>query len=286
MRFYGPCGWLAHSAALVAVLAAPLLMTPLITPPAQAFDEAKYPDLKGQWERVGAPRWLDAKTAPFTPEYRAIFEANLKDQAEGGQGTDPTFTCLAPGMPRVMNMYAPFEIVVTPKTTHMLMDHIHDSRRIFTDGRAWPKDIEPSFSGYSIGKWIDQDGDGRFDLLEVETRSLRGPRAYDATGMPFHADNETVINERIYLDKADKNTLFDEITVHDHALTRPWTMVKKYIRTATVDKQPVWREAVCAENNPHVVIAEEPYMLSADGYLMPAKKDQAPPDLKYFRPRK
>ena len=249
---------------------------------ARAFDEEKYPDLKGQWERVGAPRWLDAKTAPFTPEYRAIFEENLKDQAAGGQGTDPTFTCLAPGMPRVMNMYAPFEIIVTPRTTHMLMDHIHDSRRIFTDGREWPKEMEPSFSGYSIGKWIDEDGDGRYDVLAVETRALRGPRSYDSTGMPFHADNETVINERIYLDKADKNTLYDEITVHDHALTQPWTAVKKYARKTV--KQPVWQEAVCAENNPHVVIADEPYMLSADGFLMPAKKDQAPPDLKYFRP--
>ena len=185
-------------------------------------------------------------------------------------------------MPRVMNMYAPFEIIVTPRTTHMLMDHIHDSRRIFTDGREWPKEMEPSFSGYSIGKWIDEDGDGRYDVLAVETRALRGPRSYDSTGMPFHADNETVINERIYLDKADKNTLYDEITVHDHALTQPWTAVKKYARKAI--KQPVWQEAVCAENNPHVVIADEPYMLSADGFLMPAKKDQAPPDLKYFRP--
>jgi hypothetical protein len=247
---------------------------------AQAFDESKYPDLKGQWDRTAAPRWLDAKSAPLTAEYRAIFEENLRDQAAGGQGTDPTFTCLAPGMPRVMNAYAPFEIVVTPRSTHMLMDHIHDSRRIFTDGRPWPKEMEPSFSGYSIGQWIDEDGDGRFDVLVVETRGLRGPRSYDSTGLPFHSDNETVITERIYLDKADKNTLYDEITVTDHALTRPWTAVKKYVRK--VDKQPVWREAVCAENNPHVVIADEPYMMSADGFLMPAKKDQAPPDLKYF----
>jgi len=275
MRFRVRSASLAQATTFVAALL-------LTVAGARAFDEEKYPDLKGQWERTAAPRWLDAKTAPFTPEYRAIFEENLKDQAAGGQGTDPTFTCLAPGMPRVMNMYAPFEIIVTPRTTHMLMDHIHDSRRIFTDGREWPKEMEPSFSGYSIGKWIDEDGDGRYDVLAVETRALRGPRSYDSTGMPFHADNETVINERIYLDKADKNTLYDEITVHDHALTQPWTAVKKYARKAV--KQPVWQEAVCAENNPHVVIADEPYMLSADGFLMPAKKDQAPPDLKYFRP--
>jgi hypothetical protein len=265
------------SLAYAAAIAAAMLMA---VAGARAFDESKYPDLKGQWDRTAQPRWADAKSAPLTAEYRAIFEENLKDQAAGGQGTDPTFTCVAPGMPRVMNMYAPFEIIVTPRTTHMLMDHIHDSRRIFTDGRDWPKEMQPNFNGYSIGKWIDEDGDGRYDVLVVETRGLRGPRSYDSTGLPLHADNETVINERIYLDKADKNTLYDEITVKDHALTRPWTMVKKYVRKP--NKQPVWQEAVCAENNPHVVIADEPYMLSADGFLMPAKKDQAPPDLKYF----
>jgi hypothetical protein len=175
----------------------------------QAFDESKYPDLKGQWDRAAGTGLWDGKTAPLTSEYRAIFEANVKDQREGGQGTDPTYICLAPGMPRVMNAYGPFEIVVTPNTTHILMDHIHDSRRIFTDGREWPKELEPSFAGYSIGKWVDEDGDGRYDVLVVETRGLKGPRAYDGNGLPFHSDNQTVIKERIYLDKADQNTLYE-----------------------------------------------------------------------------
>jgi hypothetical protein len=248
---------------------------------AQAFDESKYPDLKGQWQRTGAPRWASAREAPLTEEYRAIFEANLKDQAAGGQGTDPTFTCLAPGMPRVMNVYEPMEIVVTPYTTYLLMQHIHDSRRIFTDGRDWPRDdVEPTFAGYSIGHWVDEDGNGRYDALMVETRNLKGPRSYDSTGLPLHRDNQAVIKERIYLDKADANTLYDEITVIDHALTRPWTITKKYLRN--VEKYPVWRETVCAENNHHVVIGTENYFLSAEGYLMPAKKDQPPPDLRYF----
>ena len=261
-----------------AALAAALCM---IIGGAQAFDESKYPDLKGQWQRTGAPRWASAREAPLTEEYRAIFEANLKDQAAGGQGTDPTFTCLPPGMPRVMNVYEPMEIVVTPYTTSLLMQHIHDSRRIFTDGRDWPgDDVEPTFAGYSIGHWVDEDGNGRYDALMVETRNLKGPRAYDSTGLPLHRDNQAVIKERIYLDKADPNTLYDEITVIDHALTRPWTITKKYRRNA--EKRPVWRETVCAENNHHVVIGTENYFLSAEGYLMPAKKDQPPPDLRYF----
>jgi hypothetical protein len=247
---------------------------------AQAFDETKYPDLKGQWQRVGAPRWADPSKAPLTAEYRAIFEANLRDQATGGQGTDPTFTCLPPGMPRVMNVYEPMEVVVTPHTTHLLMQHIHDSRRIFTDGRDWPRDAEPTFAGYSIGTWIDDDGDGRYDALVVETGNMKGPRSYDSTGLPLHQDNRTVIKERISLDKSDTNTLYDEITVVDNALTQPWTITKKYLREAK--KDPLWRETVCAEGNRHVVIGKENYFLSADGDLMPAKKDQAPPDLRYF----
>ena len=260
----------------VAAIAAAMLMT---VAGARAFDESKYPDLKGQWDRTAAPRWADAKLAPLTAEYRAIFEENLKDQAAGGQGTDPTFTCVAPGMPRVMNMYAPFEIIVTPRTTHMLMDHIHDSRRIFTDGRDWPQEIEPTFAGYSIGTWVDQDGDGRYDVLLVETRNMKGPRSYDSTGLPLHQDNRTVIKERISLDKNDTNALYDEITVIDDALTQPWTITKKYLRGK---KDPVWRETVCAEGNQHVVIGKENYFMSGDGYLMPVKKNQVPPDLRYF----
>ena len=246
---------------------------------AQAFDETRYPDLKGQWQRIGAPRWAEASKAPLTAEYRAIFEANLRDQATGGQGTDPTITCLPPGMPRVMNVYEPMEIVVTPHTTHMLMQHIHDSRRIFTDGRDWPQEVEPTFAGYSIGTWVDQDGDGRYDVLLVETRNMKGPRSYDSTGLPLHQDNRTVIKERISLDKNDTNALYDEITVIDDALTQPWAITKKYLRGK---KDPVWRETVCAEGNQHVVIGKENYFMSGDGYLMPVKKNQIPPDLRYF----
>ena len=38
------------------------------------------------------------------------------------------------------------------------------------------------------------------------------------------------------------------------------------------------------ENTHQIVIGKENYFLSADGLLMPAKKDQAPPDLRYFKP--
>ncbi len=253
---------------------------------AQAHDEAKYPDWNGQWRRppgVGN-QWDTSKPPrkgqpPLTPEYQAIYEANLKDQAEGGQGTDPTFTCIPDGMPRAMNVIFPMEIIILPKTTYMLIEYLSMLRRVFTDGRDWPKEIEPSFMGYSIGKWIDEDGDGRFDLFEIETRNLKGPRAFDASGIPLHADNQTVVKERIYLDKTNPDILKNEITTIDNALTRPWTVIKSYHRV----RNPIWVEAICAEGNEHVRIGRQIYMMSADGHLMPAKKDQPPPDLRYFK---
>jgi hypothetical protein len=180
-----------------------------------------------------------------------------------------------------MTVYDPMEIVITPETTYVLIEHIHDSRRIYTDGRDWPEAYEPTFAGYSIGKWIDGDGDGRYDTLEVETRGFKGPRSFDATGIPLHKDNQTVIKERIYQDKTDPNVLYDEIITIDNALTRPWTVLKKYRRQT--DPRPVWNEAICAEGNNHVGIGGEVYFLSAEGMLMPAKKDQPPPDLRYFK---
>jgi len=253
---------------------------------AQAFDEAKYPDWSGQWHRprgVGI-QWDQTKPlgrgqqAPLTPEYQALFEASLADQAKGGQGEDARFTCIPPGMPRIMTIIWPAEFVILPKITYVNFEN-HMPRRIYTDGRSFPTNEEPSFAGYSIGQWVDTDGDGRFDTLEAETRNLKGPRTFETTGLPLHKDNQTVVKERIALDRSDPNILINEITTIDNALTRPWTVVKKYRR----EQNFIWFENICAEGNAHVAIGKENYMMSADGLLMPARKNQAPPDLRYFQ---
>jgi hypothetical protein len=293
MRFRGRFGVTALAAALAIIIGG------------TAFAEPTYPNLKGQWRRAGNAgllaggagglRWDESnppaptpslgQKPPLTPEYQAIYQANLDDMEKGGQGIDPTYSCVSPGMPRVMIGYSPMEFVVTPEITYILMERDHDfSRHIYTDGRSYPANMagEPRFLGYSIGKWLDENGDGRYDVLEVETRGLKGPRVYDATGIPLHADNETVIKERIYLDKADANLLHDDITTIDHALTQPWLVKKTYRRSAS-DK-PIWfGHSVCGEGNVHVGIGKEVYFLSSDGLLMPAVRDQPPPDLRYFK---
>jgi hypothetical protein len=276
-----------------AALAATLL-TPI---GAQAVDDLKYPDWRGQWSPVGVPTGLPypgiqfdprkpggrGQQAPLTPEYQAIFEANMADQVLGSQRGDPTYNCLSPGMPRVMT--AALEVVVLPETTYIVALTAAGgfNRWIYTDGRDFPANMadNPQFSGYSIGRWVDEDGDGRYDALIVETRGMKGPRAFEATGIPLHEDNLTIVKERIYLDKTNPNMLHDEITTIDHALTRPWIVTKDYRRTPT--NQPLWwSETVCAENNVHVTIGNEVYFLSGDGHLMPYRKGQPPPDLRYF----
>ncbi len=255
-----------------------------------AHDESKYPDWSGQWRKVndgGPPRYDPSKPngrgqqAPLTEEYRRIHEASMADQAAGGQGLYiSSIKCIPMGMPYSMSIVFPFEFVITAKTTYILYEIMTSQpRRIYTDGRDWPTNPDPTFTGYSIGKWIDEDGDGRYDALEVETRHLRVPRLFDQTGISFHADGQGVIKERIYLDKSDPKIMYDEMTTIDHALTRPWSVKKKYSRLPTV----VWPENNCTEGNSDVVVGKDHYMVSGDGLLMPVTKDQPPPDLRYFK---
>jgi hypothetical protein len=261
---------------------------------AQAQDSTKYPDLKGQWGRFavsglpGQPThdqtkgWGRGQQAPLTPEYQAILEASLADQARGGHGNAVDYArCLAGGMPSMMIAFQPLEFIVTIDTTYVVVADQDHLRRIYTDGRDWPTNLQPTYAGYSIGRWIDEDGDGRYDILEVETRGpFKGPRVYDFTGLPLHFDNQSIFKERIYLDKANPNILHDEMTVIDNALTRPWVVDKKYVRNP--NQRPEWPEISCPENNAQIFIGTENYFPSADGHLMPAKKDQPPPDLRYF----
>jgi hypothetical protein len=258
-----------------------------------AADDGKYPNWKGQWARFitrGLPgqaghdqtkSWGFGQEAPLTPEYQAVLEASIADQAKGGIGNFPTARCFPAGMPHMMMAFGPQEYVITPETTYILVNWDDHSRRIFTDGRDWPAGLEPSFAGYSIGRWIDEGGTGHYDVLEVETRAPSGgPRAYDGTGLPLAFDNQSLFKERIHLDKADPNILHNEMTVIDHALTRPWTVDKRYLRSA--NPQPAWTEYYCGESNAQLVIGKEAYFLSPNGELMPTRRDQPPPDLKYF----
>jgi hypothetical protein len=267
--------------------------------PASAADDSKYPDWRGQWTGVlrrvqglpGQPSfdpskpWGLGQGAPLNPEYQAVLEANLKAQTQGAPGNITGPGCLGFGMPVITYGFEPMEFIITPEVTYVLINWVEHTRRIYTDARDWPADIadvEPTMVGYSIGRWIDEDGDGRYDVLEVETRGpFRGPRYYDAAGLPLHHDNQSIFKERIHLDNTDQSILHDELTVYDHALTRPWSITRDLRRTP--NPRPEWREFNCAQNNPYVAIGKETYFLSAGSLLMPMRKGQPAPDLRYFK---
>jgi len=244
----------------------------------------KYPDWSGKWTDLNTDRWDPSRppnagqAAPLIPEYQAALKAAAASRNEGGRGNTPTISCGHTGMPRSMLVYETMEIVTTPELTYMIFDFVDPVRRIFTDGRAWPAAVDPLWMGYSIGQWQDEGADGKYRTLAIETRDFKGPRIVDGSGIPLHADNQTIIKERVSLDAQNPDVLHDEITLIDHALTRPWTVTRSYKRHR--DLPPA--EYSCGENNEHVFIHNEAYFLSADGYLMPTRKDQPPPDARYF----
>jgi hypothetical protein len=185
---------------------------------APAADDAKYPNWKGQWNtfnpRLGGQAikfdptkaWGPAQQAPLTPEYQKVLADSMADQAKGGLGNYPTARCLPGGMPRMMASPVQ-EYIITPETTYIVAGI--ELRRIFTDGRDWPTNAEPTYQGYSIGRWIDEDGDGVYDVLEVETRGpFKGPRAYDTTGLPLHFDNQSTFKERFHLGRRSRREIW------------------------------------------------------------------------------
>ena len=276
-----------RSTSAVLALATMLMLT---VGGAQA-EEKKYPNWKAEWNAV-TPRmpgqqlrfdptkpYGPGQQAPLTEEYKKIWEANLAEQAEGGQGLFLDHaSCLPAGMPTMMSGGTQ-EYIVTPETTYVSVGT--DLRRVFTDGRPWPTNLEPTYQGFSMGQWIDEDGDGVYDVLEVETRGpFKGPRTYDASGLPLHFDNDSTVKERIFLDKNDPNILHNLITVFDRALTQPWTVDKTFRRGTT--KYPNWSRFSCLEGTGYVTIGKEYYLVGADGSLMPTRKGQLAPDLKYF----
>ena len=258
-----------HACARDAFAVAITLLATALTATSAVAGDANYPDWRGQWNRQpvrglpGQPSfdpnkgWAKYQEAPLTREYEKVLATNLRAQQEGGFFDWRGASCRGFGMPLIMYPFQPLEFIITPETTYALIDWVEHTRRIYTDGRDWPKEIDPTLVGYSIGKWLDTDGDGRFDTLEVESRGFKGPRHYDAAGLPLHHDNQSIFRERFWLDPADKNILHDEITVIDHALTRPWTMVRDLRRNP--NRQPSWKEFICAENNPYVAIGDETY---------------------------
>jgi len=206
----------------------------------QAVDSGA-PNWNGVWVRVGSINW--DPTLPqgeldhpdLTPEYQARYDRGIQSMAAGRPLNDPTAACVPPGMPRVMNMVYPMEIFQRPGQVAIFAEWQSQVRRIYTDGRGHPSDLDPTYNGHSTGHWEGKD-------LVADTIGLRGDMMLTMNGLGL--SDALRVKERFH--QVDADTLTDTITLEDpKALRKPWTVVKTFRRSP----QTQIMEYVCEENN-------------------------------------
>jgi hypothetical protein len=204
------------------------------------------PDFSGVWRTIAPPaaprvnttlRWLPApgELPDFTPEYKKKYDAIQVSREAGSEETESVARCLPPGMPWFMGAQYGLEILQTRDKVGMFSEWMDAYRRVYLDGRKMPADFDPSYNGYSTGRW---EG----DTLVIETINLRGETELDRYGSP-HSDRMRIV-ERMRL--VEPNILEDVITVHDPvAFTKPWTHTRRYRRAAAGNDE--LHENTCTE---------------------------------------
>lgn len=216
------------------------------------------PDLSGLWQTNSAPREMLARLIPdatngageeplsqyfinilsdFKPEDAPLLPAaaeQLRQRAKSFSEESPLPRCLPEGMPLVEMAPAPYKIIQSPGMIVMLYERDTTYRQVYTDGRTLPDDPQPSWLGYSVGKW---DGDS----LVVDTIGFNDRGWLDARG---HTHSEALhLTERFH--RIDFGHMEVQLTVNDpKTYTRPFTVTLKQRLLADSDLL----ESYCAEN--------------------------------------
>jgi hypothetical protein len=193
------------------------------------------PDWAGIWtfdfSGLGAKAEQPVLTPPAAAELKTLQEAEAKNEEPPTESAN----CLPPGMPTIMFQPYDVEFLFTPGRVTIIQEAYMQVRRVFTDGRGHPPDLDPTFNGHSIGHW---EG----DTLVVDTIGLghRTPLGFNRLD---HGPNLHVV-ERIHLVAPDK--LEDAMTLTDpDILEKPWHMVRTFTRHRDLDQL----EFICEENN-------------------------------------
>jgi len=185
-------------------------------------------DLSGVWSRQSRVLTMSNETPPMTAWGKARFDAAKPvygpRAVAGGLGNDPVMTCDPLGMPRSLFLEVsiyPMEMIHTPKRVFQVFEWAHLWREIWTDGRELPKDPEPRWMGYSVGKW---DG----DTFVVNSLGFDERTWLDHFGNPISADAR--FEERYR--RVDRDTLELTMTLTDpKAYTKPWISEKKIFKS-------------------------------------------------------
>lgn len=202
--------------------------------PAPTPGPAPVHDLSGVWMMRNPPgsnrgftlfTFTDPKTDPpaLTPWGEARFK-EAKDSNGGAytldQTNDPVLTkCYPPGTPRVYFHPYPFEFLSGAKFILQVFEYDHTIRRIYTDGRQLPDDPDPSWMGYSVGRWEGES------TLVVDTVGFNEKTWLDRLG---HAHSDQLrVTERFR--RVDADHLQVDITMTDpKALAKPWSTTFYY----------------------------------------------------------
>jgi hypothetical protein len=207
---------------------------PNLSAPAPHKPDGK-PDLSGIWLVPGLKYLIniaaDLKEVPFQPwaaaEYKRRVDTLGKD--------DPNNLCLPSVTPEKIAVTSPWKIVETPGLTMILYESRTIYRQIFTDGRALPKDPNPTWQGYSVGHW---EG----DTFVVESNGFNGRGWLDTNGHPTTDALHLIERYR----RKDFGHLEIEITIDDpKAYAKPWTVTE----VAALQPDTELLEYICEENN-------------------------------------
>jgi hypothetical protein len=198
------------------------------------------PDLSGIYQSdrkyfLNLAADIGIENVPMTPEARKIREARLP----GLVGWDePDAHCLPQGVPKINMAPVPFKIVQTEKLVVLVYEAFNLWRQVHLDGRDFAEDLNPSWLGWSKGRW---EG----DTLVVETRGLNGKQWLDHAGLPT-SDKLTVIEK---FRRPDAGNLEIEYTITDPTYyTKPWTVKT----TARLLPATEIFEFICNENERYI----------------------------------
>jgi hypothetical protein len=193
-------------------------------------------DITGLWRPTGGyvgniAKDLKPDAVPFQPWAEALY----KQRRANNSKDDPTASCIVGGVPRSDLVSYPFKILQVPGMIVILYEAVHSYRQIFTDGRELPKESNPSWFGYSIGRW---EG----DAFVVETAGFNDNVWLDNAGRP--ATEHLRVTERFV--RKDFGHMDIQITIDDpKAYTKPWGMTLPL--TFQPDDELI--EYICNENN-------------------------------------
>jgi hypothetical protein len=210
---------------------------PNLSAPAPRSGDGK-PDLSGIWE-PNANRYvrdiaadIKPEDVPFQPWAKALFE----QRADGSHSReDPDANCLPQGVPKINAAPAPWKIVQNPRLIVIVYEAFNLWRQIFTDGRELGRDVNPTWMGYSTGKW---DG----DMLVVDTRGFNGKAWLDQLGRP--STDALHVIERFR--RRDYGHMEIQVTIDDpKAYTKPWTVTQEVHLLPEAELL----EFICNENN-------------------------------------